>query len=107
MYAMWAFLSVLSLYLFWRAIHSRQGRWWALFALTGVLSLYTHLFALLPLGVMGFFGVWLLLRRHRCVSAPQGCASAPQRCASAPQRCASAPKGWTDGVQFRGWLGLV
>jgi 4-amino-4-deoxy-L-arabinose transferase-like glycosyltransferase len=62
MYAMWAFFSLLSLYLFWKAIGSQQARWWVLFALVTTLALYTHLFALLSLGVMILFALWLLVR---------------------------------------------
>ena len=62
MYAMWAFFSLLSLYLFWKATRSQQARWWALFAAVTILALYTHLFALLPLGVMVLFALWLLVR---------------------------------------------
>ena len=66
MYALWTCLSLLSLYLFWRALTSTQARWWALFALVSALALYTHLFALLPLGVMALYALGLLLRRgHR------------------------------------------
>jgi 4-amino-4-deoxy-L-arabinose transferase-like glycosyltransferase len=70
MYALWTCLSVLSLYLFWRALGSSQGRWWVLFALVAVLSLYTHLFALLPLGIMILFALWLLLRPAAKVAFP-------------------------------------
>jgi mannosyltransferase len=62
MYAMWSFLSVLSLYLFWQAVRSSQGRWWFLFAVATILALYTHLFTLLALGVMILFALWLLVR---------------------------------------------
>ena len=62
MYAMWSFLLVLSLYLFWRAMRSQQGRWWFLFAGATILALYTHLFALLALGVMILFALWVLVR---------------------------------------------
>ena len=62
MYAMWSFLLVLSLYLFWRAVRSPKGRWWFLFAVVTILALYTHLFALLALGVMILFALWLLVR---------------------------------------------
>jgi 4-amino-4-deoxy-L-arabinose transferase-like glycosyltransferase len=62
MYAMLTFLSLLSLYLFWRAIGSRDWRWWLGFAVVSILALYTHLFALLPLGVMVLFVLWLLVR---------------------------------------------
>ena len=64
MYAPFAFLSVLSLYLFWRALKSTNWRWWLAFALASILNLYTHLFALLPLGVMVLFALGLLVRRH-------------------------------------------
>jgi mannosyltransferase len=73
MYAMWSFLLVLSLYLFWRAMRSQERRWWFLFAVTTILALYTHLFALLALGVMILFSLWVLVRpttrtqfRFRC-----------------------------------------
>jgi mannosyltransferase len=62
MYAMWAFFSLLSLYLFWKATRSQEARWWVLFALVTILALYTHLFALLALGVMILFALWLLVR---------------------------------------------
>jgi mannosyltransferase len=61
MYALFAFLSILSLYLFWRAISSADWRWWLTFALVNILNLYTHLFALLPLGVMTLFAFGLLV----------------------------------------------
>jgi hypothetical protein len=61
MYALFAFLSILSLYLFWRAIRSTDWRWWLAFSLANILNLYTHLFALLPLGVMALFGMGLLI----------------------------------------------
>jgi 4-amino-4-deoxy-L-arabinose transferase-like glycosyltransferase len=62
MYAMWVFLSTLSLYLFWRAIRSGAGTWWIAFALVSVLALYTHLFGLLYLAVLALVGLWLLAR---------------------------------------------
>jgi hypothetical protein len=61
MYSMLAFFSILSLYLFWRAVRARSGRWWALFAVATVLNLYTHQFAFLSLGVATLFGLWLLV----------------------------------------------
>jgi 4-amino-4-deoxy-L-arabinose transferase-like glycosyltransferase len=61
MYSMLAFFSILSLYLFWRAIRARSGCWWALFAVATALNLYTHQFALLSLGVTALFGLWLLV----------------------------------------------
>jgi len=64
MYALFAFLSLLSLYLFWRALKSTDWRWWLAFALASVLNLYTHLFALLPRGVMALFGLGLLVWRR-------------------------------------------
>jgi uncharacterized membrane protein len=64
MYAMWSFLSLSSLYLFWKAIRSREVRWWILFALVTILALYTHLLTLLVLGVMFPFALWLLVRRR-------------------------------------------
>jgi mannosyltransferase len=62
MYAMWSFLLMLSLYLFWRAVRSQEGRWWFLFAVATILALYSHLFALLALGVMILFALWVLVR---------------------------------------------
>jgi uncharacterized membrane protein len=62
MYAMWAFFSLLSLYLFWKAARSREARRWVLFAVVTILALYTHLFTLLALGVMILFALWLLVR---------------------------------------------
>jgi hypothetical protein len=61
MYSMLAFLSILTLYLFWWAIRSRNGRWWAGFALATTANLYTHQFAILPLGVLVLFGVGLMI----------------------------------------------
>lgn len=62
MYSMLAFFSLLSLYLFWRAIRARQLRWWFGFALATALNLYTHQLALLVFGVTILFALWLLLR---------------------------------------------
>ena len=62
MYAMWSFLVLLSLYLFWRAVRSRQGRWWFLFAAVTILALYTHHFTALALGVMILFALWVRVR---------------------------------------------
>lgn len=62
MYAMWTFFSLLSLYLFWRAVRSQDARWWILFAAVTILALYTHLFALLALGVVTLFALLLLVR---------------------------------------------
>ena len=56
-YATLVFFSILSLYLFWRAIQSGRRRWWVAFVVVAVLNLYTHLFGLLPLGVIGLFGM--------------------------------------------------
>lgn len=64
MYAMFTFLSVLSLYLFWRAVRSTDWRWWFAFAVVTILNLYTHLFALLTLGVMTLFALGLLVWRQ-------------------------------------------
>lgn len=61
MYSMLAFFSILSLYLFWRAIRARSGIWWALFAGATALNLYTHQFAFLSLGVTALFGLWLIV----------------------------------------------
>jgi 4-amino-4-deoxy-L-arabinose transferase-like glycosyltransferase len=61
MYSMLAFFSILSLYLFWRAVRARSGWWWALFAVATALNLYTHQFAFLSLGVTALFGLWLLI----------------------------------------------
>lgn len=62
MYTMLTFLALLSLYLFVRAV--RDGTWgrWLAFALAAAANLYVHLFALLPLGVMGLYAGWLFLR---------------------------------------------
>jgi hypothetical protein len=57
MYSLLAFLSMLSLYLYWRAVRSGRYRWWLGFALVTVLNLYTHLFAFLVLGVLGLFAL--------------------------------------------------
>jgi mannosyltransferase len=65
MYAMFAFLSVLNLYLFWRAVRSTDWRWWFAFAAIAILNLYTHLFALLTLGLMTLFALGLLVWRRR------------------------------------------
>jgi hypothetical protein len=62
MYSMLTFFSLLSLYLFWQAIRTGQRRWWVGFALATALNLYTHQLALLLLGVLGLFALWLLLR---------------------------------------------
>lgn len=62
MYAMLAFFSLLSLYVFWRAIRSGQMRWWLGLALVTALNLYTHQFALLSLGVITLFGLWVWFR---------------------------------------------
>jgi mannosyltransferase len=62
MYSMLTFFSLLSLYLFWRAIRTRDIRWWLGFCLATALNLYTFQFALLSLGVMILFALWLLLR---------------------------------------------
>ena len=62
MYSMLTFFSLLSLYLFWRAIRTGQLRWWVGFALATALNLYTQQLALLLLGVLILFGLWLLLR---------------------------------------------
>jgi 4-amino-4-deoxy-L-arabinose transferase-like glycosyltransferase len=62
MYSMLTFFSLLSLYLFWRAIRARQLRWWLGFALVTALNLYTHQMAFLLLGVLILFALWLLLR---------------------------------------------
>jgi uncharacterized membrane protein len=70
MYAMWVFLSTLSLYLFWRAIRSGAGHWWIAFALVTVLALYTHQFTLLTLAVMALFGLWLLASPSTRVQFP-------------------------------------
>lgn len=70
MYAAWTFLSLLSLYLFWRAIRSKKWLWWAGFAIATILNLYTHLFAVLTLGVLVFFALWLLLSRRARLSYP-------------------------------------
>jgi len=64
MYAMLTFFSMLSLYLFWRAIRTRRLRWWLGFALVTILNLYTFQFALLSLGVLTLFALWLLIRRR-------------------------------------------
>ncbi len=61
MYSMLAFFSTLSLYLFWRAIRTRAGGWWALFVGATALNLYTHQFAFLGLGVTILFGLWLII----------------------------------------------
>lgn len=62
MYAMLVFLSTLSLYLFWQAIRSDRWGWWLAFVVATAASLYTHQFALLPLGAMTLFTLWLLIR---------------------------------------------
>ncbi|HSR33580.1 MAG TPA: glycosyltransferase family 39 protein, partial [Anaerolineae bacterium] len=62
MYAMLVFLSMLSLYLFWQAVRSDRWGWWLAFIVATAASLYTHQFALLPLGVMTLFTLWLLIR---------------------------------------------
>ena len=62
MYSMLTFFSLLSLYLFWRAIRTGQRRWWVGFALATALNLYTQQLALLFVGVLILFGLWLLLR---------------------------------------------
>jgi len=62
MYSMLAFFSLLGLYLFWRAIRTRDIRWWIGFSLATTLNLYTHQCALLSLGVIILFALWLLLR---------------------------------------------
>ncbi len=61
MYTMLTFLSLLCLYLFCRAIDSTRWRWWLALALAGAAGLYVHLFALLPLGVIGLYGLVLWL----------------------------------------------
>lgn len=61
-YALWVFLSMLSLYLFWQAIRSRAGTWWIALTLVTVLALYTMMFALLYLATLALFGLWLLAR---------------------------------------------
>jgi 4-amino-4-deoxy-L-arabinose transferase-like glycosyltransferase len=63
MYAMLTFFSMLSLYLFWQAIRTNWLRWWLGFALVTLLSLYTFQFALLSLGVITLFALWLLIQR--------------------------------------------
>ncbi|RPI58798.1 MAG: hypothetical protein EHM56_00820 [Chloroflexi bacterium] len=62
MYTMLTFLALLSLYLFVRAVQSGRWAWWLAFALASAANLYVHLFALLPLGVMGLYAGRLLLR---------------------------------------------
>lgn len=64
-YALLAFLSILSLYVFWRAIREGGWRWWSGFVLVTILNLYTHLFALLTVAVMAFFTLWVWVRPKR------------------------------------------
>jgi uncharacterized membrane protein len=45
MYTLFAFLSVLSLYLFYKAIKSGDNASWTAFTITSLLALYTHYFA--------------------------------------------------------------
>lgn len=59
MYAMLSFFSILSLYLFWRALRDGKGRWWLGFVAASGMNLYVHQFAFLPLGVVALFGLWL------------------------------------------------
>jgi 4-amino-4-deoxy-L-arabinose transferase-like glycosyltransferase len=61
MYAMLTFFCVLSLYLFWRAITTGEGRWWLGFVVVAALGLYIHQFALLTWAVMGLFVLWVLI----------------------------------------------
>lgn len=63
-YAMMACLSILGLYLFWRAAEGETRRWWTGFAVVAVLGLYTHLFTLLSLGVIGILGLFILVQRR-------------------------------------------
>jgi mannosyltransferase len=64
-YAMLTFLSILSLYLFWRALGSRKARWWLAFVAVTTTNLYTHLFAAFPWCALSLFGGCLLLWRNR------------------------------------------
>lgn len=82
MYTMLTFLALLSLYLFLRAVHAGKWAWWLAFALVSAANLYVHLFALLPLGVIGLYAAWLLLR-HR---------------ASARSGALGAGRAWRAGV---------
>ena len=59
MYAMLSFFSILSLYLFWRALRDGKGGWWLSFVAASGLNLYVQQFAFLPLGVMSLFGLGL------------------------------------------------
>ena len=59
-YALFLWLSLLSLYLFLRAWRSGRWRWWAAFAAVSALNLYTHYFATFVLAAeLGVGGVLL------------------------------------------------
>ena len=64
-FAMLTFLSMLSLFLFWRALGSKKARWWLAFVAVTTANLYTHLFAAFPWGALILFGGGLLLWRKR------------------------------------------
>ncbi|MGD8626197.1 MAG: tetratricopeptide repeat protein [Anaerolineae bacterium] len=63
-YSAMVFFSILGLYLFWRALRTGRGRWWLAFVAVSMAGLYTHLFSLLPLGVMGLFGFGIVVWRR-------------------------------------------
>ncbi len=70
MYTMLTFLALLSLYLFIRAVQAETWGLWLAFAVVSAAGLYVHLFAFLPLAVIGLYAAWLLLRRERPARAP-------------------------------------
>ncbi|MBI4301726.1 MAG: glycosyltransferase family 39 protein [Chloroflexi bacterium] len=56
MYALLAFVSLLSFYLFWKALNTSRWSFWAAYGIVAALSLYIHIFAvLIPLSLAVFF----------------------------------------------------
>jgi len=63
MYTALLFLSLWTLYSFYRALQEDEGKWWAVFVLSTLLNIYNHYFALFVLAGEVTFGTWVIARR--------------------------------------------